>query len=158
MSFEKLTFTKNWENPTDFPTYETDEQQVRADLQLLHNEAKSALNRLIDALRDRQAAADLGFSADGLQASTVLDAIMEVYAAVQDTAAGAIPNGTVTADKLSADLLAVMNGHMDKSGGGFTGPVTAVNGTDSAAQLRNTALVMEDTNPTINGQINWTCG
>ena len=36
MAFEPLKFTKSWENPQDFPAYEPDETQVRADLQLQH--------------------------------------------------------------------------------------------------------------------------
>ena len=39
MAFEKLNFTKDWTNPNDFPAYEGDESQVRADMQLLHDEA-----------------------------------------------------------------------------------------------------------------------
>ena len=39
---EKLEFTKDWTDASDFPTYEPDEEQVRADLQLLHNEAAQA--------------------------------------------------------------------------------------------------------------------
>ena len=41
---EKLEFSKDWTKAEDFPTYEPDESQVRADLQLLHNEAKAAIN------------------------------------------------------------------------------------------------------------------
>ena len=49
MAVSTLTFTKDWTNPTDFPTIETSEAQVRADLQLLHNETKTKLNELITA-------------------------------------------------------------------------------------------------------------
>ena len=42
--FEKLSFTKDWNNASDFPTYETNEAQVRADMQLLHDEAKDFIN------------------------------------------------------------------------------------------------------------------
>ena len=48
MAFEPLEFTKSWENSDDFPTYEPDERQVRADLQQLHDETRDGLNRLID--------------------------------------------------------------------------------------------------------------
>ena len=47
---EKLEFSKDWTKAEDFPTYEPDESQVRADLQLLHNEAKAAINALVDKL------------------------------------------------------------------------------------------------------------
>ena len=51
MPLNKLNFTKDWTNPSDFPTVETNEEQVRADQQLLFNEIKVFLNnKLIPAL------------------------------------------------------------------------------------------------------------
>lgn len=55
-----LSFTKDWTNPEDFPTVQTDEDQVRADMQVLYNEIKSYINgtlipvcqNLQDALED----------------------------------------------------------------------------------------------------------
>lgn len=44
MAFDKLQFTKNWNNPDDFPTVELSEEKVRADMQLLHDEVKNYLN------------------------------------------------------------------------------------------------------------------
>lgn len=43
-AFPLLSFTKNWENPEDYPTIETDEQKVRQDMQSLHDEVKDFLN------------------------------------------------------------------------------------------------------------------
>ena len=43
-SFEKLSFTKDWNNASDFPSYEENETQVRADMQLLHDEVKNFIN------------------------------------------------------------------------------------------------------------------
>lgn len=106
MAFETFEFTKNWENPEDFPTYEPDEAQVRADLQRLHNESRDAINRLAAALNDPGAAAQLPFApGEGLTAQTVRDAILEVYAAVQDAAQGLLVDGTVTRQKLAQSLL-----------------------------------------------------
>lgn len=51
MALDKLQFTKNWNNPDDFPTVELSEEKVRADMQLLHDEVKSYLNdKLIPAI------------------------------------------------------------------------------------------------------------
>ena len=106
MAFETFEFTKNWENPEDFPTYEPDEAQVRADLQRLHNESRDAINRLAEALNDPGAAAQLSFApGEGLTAQTVRDAILEVYAAVQDAAQALLVDGTVTRQKLAQSLL-----------------------------------------------------
>ena len=44
MAIEQLKFTKDWTNPADFPTVETDEVQVRQDLQQLHSEVRDYLN------------------------------------------------------------------------------------------------------------------
>lgn len=106
MAFEPLKFTKNWEDPEDFPTYEPDEAQVRADLQLLHDETKDGLNRLIAALNSAEAAALLPFApAEGLTSQTVQAAILEVYGAIQKAASGMIVDGSVTKEKLAAALL-----------------------------------------------------
>lgn len=106
MAFEPLEYTKSWENPEDFPTYEPNEAQVRADLQLLHDEARDGLNRLIAALNDQQAAAQLPFlPREGLTAQNVQDAILEVYGAIRDAAAGLILNGSITKEKLAQTLL-----------------------------------------------------
>ena len=106
MAFEPLEFTKNWENPEDFPAYEPDERQVRADLQRLHEETRQGLNRLIAALNDSGAAGQLPFLPTGdLTAQTVQAAIEEVYAAVKDAAAGQLVDGTVSKNKLTQQLL-----------------------------------------------------
>lgn len=46
-SFEKLSFTKDWNNASDFPTYEENEAQVRADMQALHDETKDFINNTL---------------------------------------------------------------------------------------------------------------
>lgn len=158
MAFERLEFTKNWENPLDFPTYEAEEHKIRADLQLLHNEAKAALNKLVDLLSSHDGAAHVGFGAKNLQATSVHEAIEEVFAALQEASMGVVPNGSVGMNKLTDEVLAAMDSHMEKTGGTFTGTVQAKPATGAEPQLRNTALVDRDTNPQYNGQINWTYG
>lgn len=58
--FDKYQFTKDWTNPSDFPTVETDETKVRSDAQLLHNETKNALHKLIDDLAAETAGENIG--------------------------------------------------------------------------------------------------
>lgn len=43
-TFDRLQFTRDWNNPSDFPTYEENEQKVRADLQALHDEVRDYIN------------------------------------------------------------------------------------------------------------------
>lgn len=53
VEFEKLKFTRDWNNSSDFPTYEENEQKVRADMQALHDETKEFINEtLIPELQD----------------------------------------------------------------------------------------------------------
>lgn len=47
VEFNKLQFTKDWNNPTDFPTYQENEQKVRADMQALHDETKEFINETL---------------------------------------------------------------------------------------------------------------
>ena len=78
---EKLEFSKDWTKAEDFPTYEPDESQVRADLQLLHNEAKAAINALVDKLESAEFASHLAVSAEGMTA-TNLAAALAVFAVI----------------------------------------------------------------------------
>lgn len=54
MAFEKLEFTKNWENAADFPAIETSEAQVRKDMQVLHDETRDALNSVVEKLNTKK--------------------------------------------------------------------------------------------------------
>ena len=60
MAFPRFSFTKLWTSPADFPTIETDEAQVRADMQALHDEAKDGINSLASALEEPTGASNLG--------------------------------------------------------------------------------------------------
>ena len=53
MALDKLKFTKDWNNPEDFPTLELDETKVRSDMQFLYDEIKKFLNeKLIPSLEN----------------------------------------------------------------------------------------------------------
>lgn len=47
MALSKISFSKNWTNPDDFPTYEGTESKVREDMQLLHDETKEFINNTL---------------------------------------------------------------------------------------------------------------
>ncbi len=94
MALSKLQFTKDWTDPSDFPTYELEEAKVRADLQYLHDETKDFINDMIDEL----SAAQIPFSPTAaIQESSVQDAIENV----QQQITGAIADGAVTESKLA---------------------------------------------------------
>lgn len=102
---EKLEFSKDWTNAEDFPTYEADESQVRADLQLLHDEAKAAINALVEKLESEEFASHLAVSAEGMTATDLAAALSEILATAKAAQAGTIVDGTITEAKL-ADALA----------------------------------------------------
>lgn len=62
-------------------------------------------------------------------------------------------NTTATVD---GPVIPDVSGYMPKSGGTFTGRVIASAQTASVSLLRNSKLVAADTDPTVNGEINWT--
>ena len=77
MAIKKFEFTKDWRNPTDFPTYEPNEIRVREDLQYQPDEIKNFLNSLVDHL-ESSGASDMGASVEGLEADTVEEALSEL--------------------------------------------------------------------------------
>lgn len=106
---EKLEFSKDWTDAEGFPTYEPDESQVRADLQLLHNEAKAAINALVDKLESAEFASHLAVSAEGMTATNLAAALAEILATAKAAQAGTIVDGTVTEAKLAAALVQKIN-------------------------------------------------
>lgn len=86
MSFTRFEFTKNWENPANFPTYEENEEQVRADMQYLYDELKDALNGLMTALENISTANGKTSGAKSVGVSDIDG--LEGYNTVQDALAG----------------------------------------------------------------------
>lgn len=77
MAFEQLEFTKNWERPEDFPTFEENEVQVRADMQCLYDEIKDFINsKLIDPLNSKSGA-DSILTSSGKSIEVVLAELQE---------------------------------------------------------------------------------
>jgi|GEM_PF-3407905 len=107
--FDRLTFTKDWTRAADFPTYEPDETQVRADLQQLHNEAKAALNALMDKLEANTYAANLPVSSTQFSATNLKAALEEIIAVAQAAQAGTLVDGSVPEAKLTAAVQAKLN-------------------------------------------------
>lgn len=69
MSFKRFSFTKSWTDPVAFPTVESDENQVRADMQALHDESREGLNGLMGQLEEPSAAASLGAEGGTVQSA-----------------------------------------------------------------------------------------
>ena len=62
MAIKALEFEKKWTNPTDFPTYEPDEEQVRADLQYHPNAIAAYINETLKG--ELEKAAEAGGNAE----------------------------------------------------------------------------------------------
>lgn len=60
MSFTRVVYTADWNDRDRFPTYQPDENLVRADLQELPNQIKTQTNRLMTELEAGTAAASIG--------------------------------------------------------------------------------------------------
>lgn len=92
-AFPLLSFTKNWENPEDYPTYEPDEMQVRRDMQSLHDEVKDFLN---NELIPRVIAEDA--TVEGWEAQETARADAETARAEAETARAEAEHGRVDAE------------------------------------------------------------
>ena len=100
MAFPKLSFTKSWKNAVDFPTVETNETKVRADMQYLFDEIKEALNALIDKLNLRNLES---FPTGGVVTSLGADnTTIPTSKAVKDamTQVGQLPSGGIAGQVL----------------------------------------------------------
>jgi hypothetical protein len=97
MALQKMNFTKVWTNPADFPTYESQETKVRSDMQLLFDELRDAHNALIDALK----ASEIPFTETAAIAETNVQAAIEnVQRQIAEAISGAIPDDSLTGDKM----------------------------------------------------------
>jgi len=107
--FDKLTYTKSWNSAADFPTYEPDETRVRADLQLLHDEARAAINALVEKLEAAAYAENLPVSSAQFSAGNLKAALEEILAAARSAQAGTLLDGSVPEAKLSAAVQEKLN-------------------------------------------------
>ena len=91
MSIEQFSFSKSWRDSEAFPTYQDSETQVRDDLQCLHDELAAYVNETVVPCLN----ADLS----GIQSNASAIAALETV--VAGVALGQIPDGSLTAQKLS---------------------------------------------------------
>lgn len=111
--FELLEFTRVWTDNTPehgFTTYEDREDVVRADMQLLFDELKNALNKVVGKLNDKDF--DVSVDADdvvftptsSVTSDNVQDAIEEVQANIIGAQLGQILDHSITSAKLSRNV------------------------------------------------------
>lgn len=153
MSFTPFALTKSWENAEDFPTYEAEESQVRADMQCLFDELAAGIDKLITELEKYNTGAGLaganniGIDAiSGVSATNVQSALAVLRTQIVAATLGTLPDnsietakykdssvatpkiadGAVTKPKLASG--AVDDSKCDFSGGLTVGGALAVSG------------------------------
>ena len=135
MALKQLSFSKNWTDPADFPTVETDESVIRQDMQQLHDETKDYLNgTLLPAIEAGYVPAGRTVNGHALtenvtvtkgdvglgQVDNTADMDKPVStaqaAAIQAVAMGQIPAGSVEKAMLADDVAAAV-GRAEEGGG-----------------------------------------
>ena len=113
---QRLVFSKSWTRKSDFPTYEDSEEQVRQDMQLLHDEARDALNAALDRLESSAGAEEIGArSPGGMQGENVQALINELAAAISSLAGNIALDGGTLAQLVAAALEGdVLGGYYSK--------------------------------------------
>lgn len=101
MSLTQMKFDKVWTNPVDFPTHETHEAQVRADMQYLFDSIRNQFNNFI---ANELAAENVAFMpiSGYITANNVQDAIEGVHQEVLDISQGSVADGAITTAKLDS--------------------------------------------------------
>ena len=101
MALSNLTFDKDWTNPSDFPTVETNEADVRADIQYLFNAIKTYINGTLKTFVDNlQSGSGLtnGSVTESKLATVVKNKLLGSSRVITDYLA----DGAVTEDKLAS--------------------------------------------------------
>ncbi len=99
MALSTFQYSKSWRSAQDFPSYEENEERVRDDMQLLFDEARDAINRLVGELK----AENLPFTPTAeIDASTLQNAVELLQTQISGAAIGQLPNASVTTEKLAA--------------------------------------------------------
>ena len=98
MALSTFQYSKSWRSAQDFPSYEENEERVRDDMQLLFDEVRDALNRLVGELK----AENLPFTPTAeIDASTLQNAVELLQTQISGAAVGQLPNASVTTAKLA---------------------------------------------------------
>lgn len=112
MGFKRFAFTRDWRNAKDFAAVVNDENQVRADMQALHDEAKEGLNALMAELETSGAAGLIGAvdstdeAREGTTVQGALDKMAEAVAEVAQINAENLGSQNIALDKPGEDTLA----------------------------------------------------
>ena len=96
---KKQTYSKDWTNPDQFPTFEDDETQIRADIMYLPEEIRLWLNSVLDSV----IAENIPFEEQEFIPAVTIQAAIENLKQQLDEAVigGIVPDGSITTAKLA---------------------------------------------------------
>ena len=98
MSVTLMAFDKDWTNSADFPTHESQESKVRADMQYLFDSIKNQFNNFVT---NELVSENIPYVASGgLTVDNVQDALDAIQAEVSDITQGSVADGSITTAKL----------------------------------------------------------
>ena len=98
MSFSLMTFDKNWTNIADFPTHESQESKVRADMQYLFDSIKNQFNNFI---QNEVFAGNIPYTpTGGLESDNIQGAIDAIQDEITDISQGSVADGSISTIKL----------------------------------------------------------
>lgn len=106
MAFQKLNYDKDWTSAEDFPTYESDEVQVRKDMQYHPNAIRDFINALLDTLTGKNAAAEIG-AVNGEGGASTMQTVLDAHAQTMEDLREeitSVANGGVPLSEQSAEI------------------------------------------------------
>ena len=106
-NLKKAAYTRDWNNPSDFPSWEADEDTVRFDMQYLFEEIRQWVNNLIDNIKS----ANIPFGpVAGVTGDTIEDAMTDLKRQLDEAVIGGlVPDNSVTLQKLASDVTTKLN-------------------------------------------------
>ena len=105
MPIRPLAFTKSWMSKEDFPTFEENETQVRADMEELHAQTRDYINNILIA--DTKAVNIPIDAVEGMDAQNLQEAVEGLHDDLLEIVADPrfLPDASVGTEKLSSDLV-----------------------------------------------------
>lgn len=102
MAVTLMKFDKDWTNPSDFPTHESQESKVREDMQYLFNSIRDQFNFFA---RNELDAKNISYSPSTSTGSisNVRDALYQIEADLIGITQGGVPDNSITSAKLKSD-------------------------------------------------------
>jgi len=93
----ELIFSKNWKSANDFPTYEDNEEKVRADIQLLYDEIRNYVNTVLLPAVNVIKASEIETSTTDVSVQSKLNSLTD---AINNVTLGQIPDDSLTSEKV----------------------------------------------------------